>query len=66
MKVAILTTFAAVCIQAGSREHGLVVSIFSFLASGAMIACAIAQWVIYFREWVHFEIESHEERTKTK
>jgi hypothetical protein len=31
-----------------------------------MAALAIAQWVIYFQEWVRFEIESHEERTKTK
>jgi hypothetical protein len=27
---------------------------------------AIMQWVEYFQRWVRFEIENHEERTKTE
>jgi hypothetical protein len=27
---------------------------------------AIMQWVEYFQKWVRFEIENHEERTKTE
>jgi hypothetical protein len=69
MRGAILATGAAMCSLGvclpASREHVLI-TMFFFLGSMAMVACAIAQWVIYFREWVRFEIESHEERTKTK
>jgi hypothetical protein len=36
------------------------------LSSTLAAVGAIIQWVVYFQQWVRFEIESHEERTKTK
>jgi hypothetical protein len=72
MQVAILTAATAVgslmaslLILASGGVHVLVKTLFLLLSMGAVV-CAIAQWVIYFQEWVRFEIESHEERTKTK
>jgi len=71
MQVPILATAAGVCsfmgcfTLVGGGMYGLLTT-FILLASMLVAVGALAQWVIYFREWVRFEIESHEERTKTK
>lgn len=69
---AILFTTAAVCSLTTSMlllarpgtSGGLLA--FQFFASMLLTVAAIANWTVYFRKWVDFEIRSLEESTTTK
>jgi hypothetical protein len=62
---AVFSLIGSLVILSGGGVHILLKTLF-LLLSMVVVVGAIAQWVIYFHEWVRFEIESHEERTKTK
>jgi hypothetical protein len=72
MFMAIVFTVAAVCslltsvllLARGSTSGGLMA--FQFLTSMLLAISAIANWVVYFRKWVDFEIQSRQESTTEK
>jgi len=48
----------------GCMNGGLLA--FALLASAVLVVSAIGKWVIYFRQWVDFEILGGQEGTPTK
>jgi hypothetical protein len=69
---AIVFTAAAVCslttsvlLLARGSTNGRLMAL-QLSASMLLAVTAIANWVVYFRKWVDFEIRSLEENTTTK
>jgi hypothetical protein len=70
--LAIVFTVAAVCslttsvlLLARGRTGGGLMAL-QLLTSMLLAVAAIANWVVYFRKWVDFEIRSLEESATTK
>jgi hypothetical protein len=64
MLVAILLTVSAICgmmtflLMATGGKTGEALIIFQLFTVGLLLFCAIANWVVYFKRYVKFEVEN--------
>jgi len=64
MVVAVLFTISAICgmmtllLMATGGKTGGALIIFQLFTVGLLLLCAIANWVVYFKRYVTFEVEN--------
>jgi hypothetical protein len=64
MLIAVLFTISTVCgmmtflLMATGGKTGEALIIFQLFTVGLLLFCAIANWVVYFKRYVKFEVEN--------